>query len=303
MKLKWLLSGLVLIALAAGLVVFFSSKGRSDLGREAYSLTAEIVEFGPRPPGSETLGKVLDHLKKELEGVGWAVVYQEFERGTPIGQVRFRNLRARFKVGDADPWERKIEGLLGAHIDSKYDPDGVFVGADDAASACAGVVVLGQWLAREKPEMAARMELVLFDGEEAFARDMTLLDGLYGSRYYANEWRNRPDKPHFGIILDMVGHKDLRIRLPADTPVKLKDLVFESAKAEGAERFFGMAQGPILDDHVPLNLVGIPTVDIIGDFGRKKWWHTPADNMDIISEESLDISLRVTRRMLLELLK
>jgi len=55
--------------------------------------------------------------------------------------------------------------------------------------------------------------------------------------------------------------------------------------------------------HLPLNLVGIPTIDIIGDFANKPWWHTPADNAALISAESLDISIRVTLRMLDELLR
>ena len=53
-----------------------------------------------------------------------------------------------------------------------------------------------------------------------------------------------------------------------------------------------------MDDHIPLNLVGIPTIDIIGDFSRKGWWHTAGDNAAIISPGSLDISIRVVLEML-----
>ena len=71
-----------------------------------------------------------------------------------------------------------------------------------------------------------------------------------------------------------------------------------AAKLEEAESHFGMAAGPITDDHDPLNSAGIPTVDVIGDFGHGGWWHTPADNAKILSARSLDISIRVTLRML-----
>ena len=111
-------------------------------------------------------------------------------------------------------------------------------------------------------------------------------------------WRARADKPRFGILLDMIGHDNLSIRLSTDTPADLKDKVMAAAKAEGAEKHFGMAMGPITDDHVPLNFAGIPTVDLIGEFGRGGWWHTPADNQKIISAQSLDISIRVTLRLL-----
>jgi aminopeptidase-like protein len=49
---------------------------------------------------------------------------------------------------------------------------------------------------------------------------------------------------------------------------------------------------------MPLNFAGIPTVDIIGDFTRSGWWHTAGDNLNIISPESLDISMRVALRMI-----
>jgi hypothetical protein len=139
---------------------------------------------------------------------------------------------------------------------------------------------------------------VFFDGEEALEENITPQDGLYGSRHYANFWRARDDKPKWGILLDMIGHKDLSIRLPSDTPQDLKELVFAAAKEEGADAHFGMAATPIIDDHVPLNLAGIPTVDLIGDFTRRGWWHTVGDNLNIISPESLDISIRVTLRMI-----
>jgi hypothetical protein len=65
---------------------------------------------------------------------------------------------------------------------------------------------------------------------------------------------------------------------------------------------FGNANGEILDDHVPLNAVGIPTIDLIGDFMRSDWWHTPKDNLDLLSAESLAITREVVNGMLDELL-
>lgn len=301
MKSKRLLWALVLLAITFALW-FLGKPKEAELAKEAHALTNEILAYGPRPPGSEALDKVRAHLRKELEAVGWAVEFQEFERDTVIGKVRFANLRARLRQGDADPWNRRIDGLLCAHVDSKLYKDKVFLGADDAASACAAVVVIGKHLSEKNPGQAARLELVLFDGEEAFAEDMTLLDGLYGSRHYANGWRGRDDKPNFAILLDMIGHENLRIRIPSDSPEKLAELMFEIAKKQGVASKFGTASGPILDDHVPLNLVGIPTLDIIGDFARSNWWHTPGDNATIISTESLSISMGVTVAMLDELL-
>lgn len=299
MKNKWILITLLVIAVAAA--YWFGKPGGSgnkELGIAADELTSEILAYGPRPPGSDELTKVKSHLAKELEANGWITQLQEFERDTPIGKVKFSNLRARIAVETTDTWERDVKGILCAHIDSKYFKDKEFLGADDAASACAAVVVIANYLALHDREQAEQLELVFFDGEEAFARDMTILDGLYGSRHYANQWRTLPNKPKFGILLDMIGHKDLSIRIPADSPEDLSKRMFEAAKKEGVSRRFGTAPGSIMDDHVPLNLVGIPTLDIIGDFSNKPWWHTPGDNEAIISAESLGISIGVVLRML-----
>lgn len=302
MKTKWILISLLFIAATLGLAFWKQNGGGPKLGTHAHALTGDILAYGPRPPGSEALDKVRAHLRQELEAAGWVVELQPFERNTPAGMVQFTNLRARFKAGGDDPWKRRAAGLLCAHIDSKYYKAREFLGADDAASACAAVVELGKYLAREKPHHARQLELVLFDGEEAFAENMTALDGLYGSRFYANAWRGREDKPRFGILLDMIGHENLSIRIPSDSPPDLAALMFEAAEKEDVAKHFGTAPGPIMDDHLPLNLIGIPTIDIIGDFSSKSWWHTSGDNIGIISAESLDISMSVVQRMLDELL-
>jgi hypothetical protein len=297
MKTRWIP---LLVVMIAGLAFawWWHSRESQSLGESAYEQARAILAKGPRPPQSKALDEVRAHVAAQLQANGWVTRGEVFERQTPKGMIRFENLRARFGVGVADPWERRVDGLLCAHIDSKLYEDKVFLGADDAASACAAIVVMAEFLAKKKSEQATTLELVFFDGEEAFGKNITPWDGLYGSRHYANYWRARDDKPKWGILLDMIGHKDLSIRLPSDTPEDLKELVFAAARSEGAEAYFGMAATPIIDDHVPLNFAGIPTVDLIGDFTRRAWWHTVGDNLNIISPESLDISIRVTLRMI-----
>jgi hypothetical protein len=294
---------LLLAAAAGGLAWWLAVRRAPAFGQAAYERTAAILALGPRPPGSAALAAACGHVRRELESSGWVAAPQAFDRMTPAGMVSFENLRARFQTGKDDPWARPARGILCAHIDSKSFKDIHFLGADDAASACAAILVIAAHLADHAPRQAAALELVFFDGEEAFGENITPQDGLYGSRHYANQWRTQPEKPRFGILLDMIGHENLSIRLPSDTPAHLKDALFAAARAEGVERHYGMAPGPIIDDHVPLNFAGIPTVDVIGDFSRSGWWHTPADNLKIISAESLDISIRVVLRMLDSLMK
>jgi glutaminyl-peptide cyclotransferase len=297
MRTRHLLVVLVAAAVLAGGWFWYRSRSAPQLGAVAYGHTKAILAYGPRPVESSALQAVRGYVKAQLEQSGWAVQSQAFERSTSVGMRKFENLRARFAAG-GDPWQRPVDGLLCAHIDSKTYTDKVFLGADDAASACAAILEIAAILSRDDPESAKRLELVFFDGEEAFGENLTVFDGLYGSRYYASEWRAKDRKPSFGILLDMIGHKNLKIALPSDTPEPLRDAVLAAAKAESAAGHFSMAPGPIIDDHVPLNLAGIPTVDIIGDFSRGGWWHTSADSLELISVESLDISIRVTLRVL-----
>jgi len=304
MKSRLALVVLLVLALGAGSYWFLKGRSQGALGRAALGHTSEILVFGPRPAGSKELGQVRELVKAKLTAAGWVVMEDSFKRQTPIGEIEFVNLRARFPAGNGDLWQQPIEGLLCAHIDSKYFKDQVFVGADDSASACGAIVEIGKVLAKDKPEQAKKLELVFFDGEEAFV-EFTTLDGLYGSRHYAGNWRNRPDKPRFGILLDMIGHKNLRIAMPSDSPVELKDHVMAAAADERADQHFKMFPEPILDDHVPLNQVGILTIDIIGDFQQFSWWHHRAggkDDLANLSAESLDISMRVTLRTLDRLL-
>ncbi|MCB1077814.1 MAG: M28 family peptidase, partial [Verrucomicrobiae bacterium] len=94
-------------------------------------------------------------------------------------------------------------------------------------------------------------------------------------------------KPKWGVLLDMVGDKDLKVNLPADTPPDLMRLTLESAEALGHRAHFGVSRTSIIDDHVPLNVEGVPTVDLI-DFDYD-YWHTPADTADKLSPDSLQI--------------
>ena len=59
----------------------------------------------------------------------------------------------------------------------------------------------------------------------------------------------------------------------------------------------GISPNYIIDDHIPLNVVaGIPTINLI-DFDYE-YWHTPADTLDKVSSESLEITGKVTLRLI-----
>lgn len=277
-------------------------------GRIAHAHTRGILACGPRPPESEGLKKAQKYISHELAKHGWSTMTQSIERDTPLGKKTFVNLIARYKAENIqslqDLQKLPTKGILGAHLDSKLIP-GIpdFLGADDAASACALIIELAAQLSKNQPDLAKELEIVFFDGEEAFGENMTASDGLYGSRAYALTLYDRKPKPEFGIVLDMIGHKNLQIAVPADTDRRLYQIMLDAAKEEGYSKHFGLASGRIMDDHLYLNKAGVPTIDIIGaDFNHTHWWHQADDNIELISEESLTISYHVTMNMLLKLL-
>lgn len=275
------------------------------IANTAYQHTETILSFGHRQPESAGLQKSKDFVKAELKKHGWECVEQQFTAQTPKGPVRYSNLIARYAPNSTSPWRKSVKGVIGAHIDSKILPN--FLGADDAASSVATIVALAQHLSGKHPDVAKKLELVFFDGEEAIGANMSLQDGLYGSRHYARAVQSssasqlHPYKktPQFGIVLDMIGHKDLHIAIPADTPLKLRKSYSAARKKLGLEKQFHFSMGGILDDHVPLNTTAkIPTIDIIGDFQRKNWWHTSNDSIDLISKDSLGKSIQMTLEIL-----
>jgi Zn-dependent M28 family amino/carboxypeptidase len=142
--------------------------------------------------------------------------------------------------------------------------------------------VLGQ-----HASVAGNFELVFFDGEEAF-ENFSDTDGLYGSRYFAKQLRSEGAKQfRGGILFDMVGDRSLDITLPADSPAAMAHDVFAAAEALKLREYFSYLDRDLIDDHAPLNAIGITTIDII-DFDFP-WWHTADDTMDKISAQSLQI--------------
>ena len=77
-------------------------------------------------------------------------------------------------------WKKPVEVLVASHYDTKKYGGFEFVGANDPASSIGALLHLSEVVAA-KPDFAARLELIFFDGEEAFGTNITPSDGLYGS--------------------------------------------------------------------------------------------------------------------------
>ena len=246
-------------------------------GEKALAHVQQLVDLGPRPPGSEAIEKSRIYIEKQLQSWGWKVTRQSFTDDTPRGKMNFVNLVATYREAATSQF------LLCSHYDSKFFDTVRFVGANDGGSSTGLLVELGRVLAQD-PALAARTQLVFFDGEEAYV-NFTETDGLYGSRYFARQLSKEKVKFRGGILFDMVGDRSLNITLPPDSPPQMAREIFAAADTLKLRDHFTYFDRQILDDHTPLNAAGVPTIDLI-DFDFPPW-HTDADTMDKISAESL----------------
>jgi hypothetical protein len=262
-------------------------------GEKALAHVQAMVDLGPRPPGSDAIEKTRAYLVKQLESAGWKVERQSFSDETPRGKVQFVNLVATFGGKSAPSF------LACSHYDTKTFDNARFVGANDAGSSTGVLVELARALTG-RPELARRIELVFFDGEEAYEA-FTETDGLYGSRYFAKQLvaQNKAKSFRGGLLFDMVGDKSLTITLPPDSPPEAARDIFAAADALKLRSHFTYFDRDITDDHTPLNEIGIPVIDLI-DFDYPPW-HTPEDTIDKLSGESLGITGRVACYYLAEL--
>jgi Zn-dependent M28 family amino/carboxypeptidase len=89
------------------------------------------------------------------------------------------------------------------------------------------------------------------------------------------------------ILLDMVGDRDLMLRRDVKSTPWLVDSIWATAASLGHGRVFSNEMTEVEDDHVPFLRAGIPAVDVIDlDYAP---WHTAQDDLDHVSERSLQI--------------
>ena len=262
-------------------------------GNNAYVHCAALCALGPRVSGTPAYQRQLEYIESQLSAAGWRTFRDDFSapNGTPMV-----NLRATF--GGADT-TRAI--LLSCHIDTKSGIEN-FVSADDGASGAAVLLEVARILAADE-KLAARVELVFLDGEEAFAPRMSEQDGLYGSKH--DVARRKGALPKFQINLDMVGGGSNTIAIPA---LDTSQFMFEQYTAAIAacrlnpERWTAYP-GSYMDDHQPYLRAGVDTLNLIALFREGNWWHTPRDNMDRISPRKLEESGSITLQLIRQLVE
>ncbi|MDA7877054.1 M28 family peptidase [Akkermansiaceae bacterium] len=272
-------------------------------GEKALEEVKMLTSFGPRPPESEGYRKSLAYLEKTLGALGWRTTRQTFKSITPIGQVEFTNLIARFSPDSEVDWNASVPFVIGSHLDTKRYVSITFLGANDSGSSSGVLVEMARVLA-QSPESAGQVELVFFDGEEAMLTNIDpKRDGLYGSRYYAAELNRRTSQPKSGILLDLVGDTRVPLLIGTDSHKRLKRQAVDAAKKlKMTNTQIKHASQPIIDDHLPLRTRGnLAMLHLIGDFNKMPYWHTEDDTLDQISAAGLVQSGKLTMQILVQM--
>src|SRR6266478_6131089 len=177
-----LLLALVLIVCACQSRAADAKAWEEFSGETAFAQVQRLVDFGPRPAGSKALEKSRDYIEDQLRRSGWQVTRQVFSDDSPLGKIQFVNLIAQFSG------QGKVSSpsfLLCSHYDTKMFDAIRFVGANDGGSSTGLLLELARVIGQH-PNLARKVELVFFDGEEAY-ESFSETDGLYGSRYFAKQ--------------------------------------------------------------------------------------------------------------------
>jgi hypothetical protein len=268
-------------------------------GTTAYNFLTAQTDFGPRNPGSEGHLNCLNYLQSEFDKYADSVTIQPFTVSGYGGEVlKLTNVLASFNPHAA----KRV--LLIAHWDTRprsdqdknpKNKDKPILGANDGASGVAVLLEIARNAKLSPPPIG--LDLLCVDGED-YGKEGDLNYYLLGAKYFT---KNMPPgySPIFGILLDMIGDKELSIKKERyslqDAP-DIVNLVWSTANELGYGQFSDDLQGWVTDDHLPFDDAGIKTIDLI-DFeypdASNRFWHTQEDTPDKCSAESLEAVGRV----------
>jgi len=266
--------------------------GKFD-GESALGYARAQVEFGTRIPGSPGAQRAGDWIVARMRERADSVIVQSWIQTLSDGrQLPLRNILARFRPELAD------RVLYVTHWDTRPLSDGAedpaqrrmpMPGANDGASGVGLLVALGDALKKTSP--AVGVDLLFVDGED-YGDFGTMRDVLMGSTYFAAHLPSPTYRPIFGVLWDMIGDRELRIKQEQISVMQAPEVVrrvWQQAAEMGHDDVFVEEQTafPITDDHIPLLKAGLRVIDVIDlDY---PYHHRPSDTIDKISARSLSI--------------
>jgi len=236
-------------------------------------------------------------LKKHFEDKGGKVTFQKF---TAKQHDREAVEMANMIVSWQPDKPRRV--ILCSHYDTRpiadqepqqkkwHEP---FISANDGGSGVALLMELANHMKGLKTNVG--VDFVLFDGEEYIFKQGD--DYFFGSQHFASEYaksrQTKKEVPTYlgAILLDMVGGKKAKFPIEQNSWSLASNLVTALWKIADEQKCTAFRSDEfskfrVEDDHIALNKVRIPAVDII-DFDYEHW-HRLTDLPENCSGESLE---------------
>ena len=266
----------------------------------AYYFVERQVAFGPRVPNTAAHQATKNWLSDQLRTYGATVIEQDFDAKAYTGEI----LKGTNIIGQYKPGARK-RILLAAHWDSRHitdnDPDETkrdlhVMGADDGASGVGVLLEVARSLQATPIELG--VDIVLYDVEDYGDPEGDNPNSwALGSQYWSRNLHTGGYNPKYGILLDMVGAKNPRLKKEGYSmqyAPGVVNKVWKLAQEMGYGNYFSSEiGGGITDDHYFVNrIAGIPMINIINLPNSTnpvfvKHWHTTSDNMEVINKRTL----------------
>lgn len=269
-----------------------------------------LCDLGPRISGSDGMAKQQALLIKHFEACGATVTKQPFDakqKSRPKA-IAMTNLIAKWHP------ERDRRIILCSHYDTRPRADEdvssnwnkPFLSANDGTSGVAFLMEMAHHL-KDLPTKVG-VDVVLFDGEEyIFEKGQYYGEGddfFFGSEHFAQDYnKNRKTLKYTyeaAVLFDLFAGKNARLAVEGysyQLAPKLVDEIWRTAQTVGAKSFVyerGFRRNSdVLDDHIALNKVLIPTVDVI-DFDYADW-HKLSDTADKCDPKQMaEVALVIT---------
>jgi len=275
--------------------------GKFD-GESALGYAKAQLDFGTRVPGTPGAQRAGDWIVARMRERADTVIVQSWTQTLSDGRkLPLRNILARFRPDLPD------RVLYLTHWDTRPISDGAedpaqrnipVPGANDGASGVGLLVALGDALKKTPP--AVGVDLLFVDGED-YGDFGSNKDVLMGSTYFASHLPTPTYRPIFGVLWDMIGDKDLRIKQEQNSVSQAPEVVRrvwqQAAELGHDDVFVEESLGfPLTDDHIPLLQAGLRVIDVI-DYDYP-YHHRPTDTIDKISALSLSIVGEVAEALL-----
>lgn len=271
----------------------------------AYYFVQKQCGFGERIPQSKAAENCAAFLISYLQSKADTVYVQEFSAQLWDGkQVKGKNIIASFNTESTD------RVLFASHWDSRiwadHDEDTnnhrkPVPGANDGASGTGILLEIARLMQNQTIKQG--LDLIFFDLEDQGApywadnEQENQTDWCLGSQYWSQNLHIPYYRAKYGVLLDMVGYKNLRFTKEINSVSYAKSVtnnIWNIARDLGyGNIFIDESTNSVMDDHIWINhYAKIPTTDIVQNSSNTSFfphWHTTKDDMDCIDKNSLAV--------------